>query len=179
MRRQPAKSAFRAECGEEGTAASGLDAATLYQAAYFINGRVAALSGYRPWSDQAGGPCVLTHPEYRGRGCGTAVVSMTVELALAAGKLLLYQTLESNTAAVKLAQRLGYERYAQHVAVPLKANAPSNPPLQPAEVHIERNTMTRGLGIALPDVSPLVHYAKRLDVIAWPAQRVAGEEGNG
>jgi GNAT superfamily N-acetyltransferase len=123
----PAIHAFLAECGEEGTADSGLDAATLYQAAYFNNGRIAALSGYRPWNDLAGGPCVLTHLEYRGRGWGTAVVSMTVELALAAGKLLLYQTLESNTAAVKLAQRLGYERYAQHVAVRLKAHAPLNP----------------------------------------------------
>jgi hypothetical protein len=60
------------------------------------------------------------------------VVSVTVELSLAAGKLLLYQTVESNTAAVKLAQRLGYERYAQHVAVRRKADAPSKPPL-PAE----------------------------------------------
>jgi ribosomal protein S18 acetylase RimI-like enzyme len=124
----PASAAFRAESGEEGSAVSGIEAATLYRAAYFMDGRVAALSGYRPWTDHAGDPCVLTHPEYRGRGCGTAVVSMTVERALAAGKLLLYQTLESNTAAVKLARRLGYERYAQHIALPLKANAPSNPP---------------------------------------------------
>jgi ribosomal protein S18 acetylase RimI-like enzyme len=125
----PAIRAFCAKCGEEGAADSGLDAATLYQAAFFINGRVAARSGYRPWTDHAGDPCVLTHPAYRGRGWGTAVVSMTVELALAAGKVLLYQTLESNAAAVKLAQRLGYERYAQHIAVRLKPNAPSKPPL--------------------------------------------------
>ncbi len=119
-----AMSAFRTDCGEHAGAASGLDEATLYQAAYFHNGRIAALSGYRPWNGHAGDPCVLTHPEYRGRGWGTAVVSMTLELALAAGKLLLYQTLESNTAAVKLAQRLGYERYALHIAVRLKASAP-------------------------------------------------------
>jgi GNAT superfamily N-acetyltransferase len=120
----PAIKAFRAECGEDVDAVSGLDGAVLHQAAYLQNGRVAAQSGYRPRNDHAGDACVLTHPGYRGRGCGTAVVSMTVELALAAGKLLLYQTLESNTAAVKLAQRLGYERYAQHVAVRLKAKAP-------------------------------------------------------
>jgi GNAT superfamily N-acetyltransferase len=119
--------AFRSECGEEGGVDFGMDGAALYQATYFKDGRVAAWSGFRPWNDHAGDPCVLTHPEYRGRGWGTAVVSMTVELALAAGKLLLYQTLETNTAAVKLAQRLGYVRYAQHVAVRLKANAPSSP----------------------------------------------------
>jgi ribosomal protein S18 acetylase RimI-like enzyme len=117
-------SLFRAECGEEAGVDSGVDEAASYRAAYFDNGRVAALSGYRPWNDLFGDPCVLTHPEYRGRGWGTAVVSMTVELALAQGKVLLYQTLESNTAAVKLAQRLGYERYAQHIAVRLKADAP-------------------------------------------------------
>ena len=117
-------SVFRAACAEHGGVDSGMDDATFFQAAYFHSGRVAALSGYRPWNDLFGDPCVLTHPEYRGRGWGTAVVSMTVELALAEGKVLLYQTLESNTAAVKLAQRLGYERYAQHIAVRLKAEAP-------------------------------------------------------
>ncbi len=40
-------------------------------------------------------------------------------------------------------------------------------PLQPAEAVIERCTMTEPLGIGLGDQPPLVHFAKRLDVVAW------------
>lgn len=67
---------------------------------------------------------MLTHPEFRGRGCGAAVVRAVVADALSVGKLLLYQTLEANHAAVRLAFSLGYERFASHVAVRLKSEAP-------------------------------------------------------
>jgi len=40
--------------------------------------------------------------------------------------------------------------------------------LQPAEVEIEANTMTAPLGLTLPHEMPLLHFAKRLDVLAWP-----------
>jgi uncharacterized protein YqjF (DUF2071 family) len=40
-------------------------------------------------------------------------------------------------------------------------------PLQPAEAEIERNTMTEAIGIRLPDIQPLLHFARRLDVTAW------------
>jgi uncharacterized protein YqjF (DUF2071 family) len=41
-------------------------------------------------------------------------------------------------------------------------------PLQPAEAEIEQNTMTQQIGLALPNIKPLLHYAHRLDVVAWP-----------
>jgi hypothetical protein len=40
-------------------------------------------------------------------------------------------------------------------------------PLQDAEVEFRTNTMTRGLGITLPDVAPLAHFSRRLDVRVW------------
>jgi len=40
-------------------------------------------------------------------------------------------------------------------------------PLQPAAARIDRNTMTTGLGFALPDVAPLAHFAARVDVRVW------------
>lgn len=40
-------------------------------------------------------------------------------------------------------------------------------PLRPAEAEITRNTMASGQGIALPDTPPLLHYAPRLDILAW------------
>lgn len=40
-------------------------------------------------------------------------------------------------------------------------------PLQSAEAEIETNTMAAPLGIVLPDPPPLLHFARRLDVVAW------------
>jgi uncharacterized protein YqjF (DUF2071 family) len=40
-------------------------------------------------------------------------------------------------------------------------------PLQPAEAEVERNTMAEAVGVALPDVPPVLHFARRLDVVAW------------
>jgi hypothetical protein len=45
-------------------------------------------------------------------------------------------------------------------------------PLQPAEAAIQRNTMTAALGLELPDVAPLVHFAARVDVHVWPPESV-------
>ena len=45
-------------------------------------------------------------------------------------------------------------------------------PLQPAEAEIETLDMTRQIGLDLPDTGPLLHYAKRLDVVAWPPRRI-------
>ena len=41
-------------------------------------------------------------------------------------------------------------------------------PLQPASADIAVNTMTDAAGITLPDTPPLLHFARRLDVIVWP-----------
>ncbi len=41
-------------------------------------------------------------------------------------------------------------------------------PLQPGEALFERNTMAAACGIALPDSAPLLHFARRLDVLVWP-----------
>lgn len=47
-------------------------------------------------------------------------------------------------------------------------------PLQPAEAAVERNTMARGHGFDLPAVAPLLHFARRQDVVVWAPQRVRG-----
>jgi uncharacterized protein YqjF (DUF2071 family) len=46
-------------------------------------------------------------------------------------------------------------------------------PLQPAEAEVEVNTMTNQLGIPLPDLKPLLHFARHLDVVAWNLQPAA------
>jgi len=44
-------------------------------------------------------------------------------------------------------------------------------PLQPAAAAVEVNTMTRQIGLRLPDVPPLLHFARRQDVVAWTLRR--------
>ena len=46
-------------------------------------------------------------------------------------------------------------------------------PLQPAEASIEANTMAAASGITLPQVEPLLHFARRLDVVIWSPRRTA------
>jgi GNAT superfamily N-acetyltransferase len=111
---------FRAECGDDEWNNSGLDKVKQHMTAHFDGTRIVAMAGYRPWNNHAGDPCVLTHPEFRQRGCGTAVASAVVAATLEEGILLLYQTLESNRGAVRTALNLGYEQYARHIAVRLK-----------------------------------------------------------
>jgi uncharacterized protein len=45
-------------------------------------------------------------------------------------------------------------------------------PLQPAEVELGVNTMTEPLGIELPEVSPVAHFARQLEVVAWGVEPV-------
>jgi uncharacterized protein YqjF (DUF2071 family) len=45
-------------------------------------------------------------------------------------------------------------------------------PLQGAEIEVEELEMTAQIGLALPDTEPTVHYARRLDVAAWPPKRI-------
>lgn len=113
---------FRAACGTDWNMP---DEAQHWRHAYVEVDGITALAGYRSWSDSAGDPCVITRPDARSGGRGAAVTSAVVAEALAAGKLLLYQTLESNEPAVRVALSLGYERYANHLAVRLRSESPS------------------------------------------------------
>jgi len=45
-------------------------------------------------------------------------------------------------------------------------------PLQDAEAHLERNTMAASAGLQLPNCSPLLHFAQRLDVLIFSLRRV-------
>ena len=44
--------------------------------------------------------------------------------------------------------------------------------LQPAAADIRYNTLARGFGLSLPDVPPLLHFAKRQEVLVWPLAQV-------
>jgi len=46
-------------------------------------------------------------------------------------------------------------------------------PLQPAAARFERNTMAEASGLRLPAAAPLLHFAKRQDMVAWAPERLA------
>lgn len=45
-------------------------------------------------------------------------------------------------------------------------------PLQPANADIRTNTMAAAAGLDLADTQPLLHFARRLDVLAWSLTRL-------
>jgi uncharacterized protein len=45
-------------------------------------------------------------------------------------------------------------------------------PLQRAEAEVEELEMTAQIGVSLPKTEPILHYARRLDVVAWPPKRI-------
>ena len=45
-------------------------------------------------------------------------------------------------------------------------------PLQRAEVEVEKLVMMEQIGLKQPGTEPLLHYARRLDVVAWPPRRI-------
>jgi hypothetical protein len=69
------------------------------------------------------------------------------------------------------------ERYCLYTADPhgrlLRGDIHHLPwPLQPAWADLFANTMAAAHGITLPDVPPLLHFARRLDIYAWTPERV-------
>jgi uncharacterized protein YqjF (DUF2071 family) len=45
-------------------------------------------------------------------------------------------------------------------------------PLQAAEAHFSANTMASAAGVQLPRTEPLLHFAKRQDMVAWGLERI-------
>lgn len=46
-------------------------------------------------------------------------------------------------------------------------------PLQDAHAEIEINTMAAAAGFTLPQTRPLLHFARRLDVLIWPLRKIS------
>ena len=118
--------AFRLGCDPNDWENSGLDERSGYAAAYIDGDHILSMAAYRAKTDDVGDLCVMTHPSSRGRGLGAAAVSAVVDRALLDERVLLYQTLESNVGAVRIAKRLGFDHYATHVAIRLNADTPSS-----------------------------------------------------
>jgi uncharacterized protein YqjF (DUF2071 family) len=69
------------------------------------------------------------------------------------------------------------ERYCLYTAEPdgrpLRGEIHHAPwPLQRAEAGLEELEMTAQIGVELPDTEPLLHFARRLDMVAWLTRKV-------
>jgi uncharacterized protein len=49
-------------------------------------------------------------------------------------------------------------------------------PLQPAEAEVRTLAMTQQIGLKLPDTAPILHFSRRLDVLAWLPQQILQHE---
>jgi GNAT superfamily N-acetyltransferase len=87
---------------------------------FFFQSRLVAAAGVIPWAAYAANPGVLVRPGHRGRGFGTAVASAAMAHVLSEGKVVLFQTLLSNRAAVAMAGTLGCRPYAEMMYVALR-----------------------------------------------------------
>jgi uncharacterized protein YqjF (DUF2071 family) len=69
------------------------------------------------------------------------------------------------------------ERYClynlNHRGTPYRLDIHHPPwPLQAAEAQFTRNTMAGAAGVSLPDTMPLLHFSRRLDMVAWAPSAV-------
>jgi RimJ/RimL family protein N-acetyltransferase len=85
----------------------------------FEDGLLVAVAKLREWAPGVGDLGVISHPARRGQGHARAAVAKIVERALETDWLVIYQTLEANTAAVAIAAGLGFARYATNCAIRL------------------------------------------------------------
>lgn len=107
-----------AECEPDEWSAAGIDSARPEPCFVCLVGdRIVAAAQNAFWAESTVSPGLIVHPDFRGRGYGKAVLSATVSDALQQDHLVLYQTLWSNTCAVRAAAALGFTPFASHLAV--------------------------------------------------------------
>jgi predicted GNAT family acetyltransferase len=83
---------------------------------------LAVVAGYEVWGGSIAHISVIVRPGFRGRGFARAAVAHVAARAVEAGLLPQYRTLESNRASIRIAKSLGFEPYAQSMAIRLHSN---------------------------------------------------------
>jgi GNAT superfamily N-acetyltransferase len=109
---------LRQACGEEEWAHGG-SSLDVPCSGVFHDGQLAALAGFETWGSTLAHLCIVTHPSFRGRGFGKSAVAHLARRALADGLLAQYRTLDSNAPSIRIAEALGFQRYATSMAVRL------------------------------------------------------------
>jgi GNAT superfamily N-acetyltransferase len=108
-----------AACGTISWEHSGIDPARPPVFGCFAGEVLAAAGMLDRWGDRLLHLGIVTHPGYRGRGYGRAVVSEMAAHGLALGGVLQYRTPEANPPSLAIARALGFQRFALTLAVRL------------------------------------------------------------
>jgi GNAT superfamily N-acetyltransferase len=117
--------ALKESCSTGNWEESGIDTDDPVLFGYFLHDEIVAASGFISWSKDAANPALIAHPDHRGKGFGKAVASAVIEHILDQGKIVLYQTLLSNTSAVRIAESLGCRMFGMMTFIHLKGK-PAN-----------------------------------------------------
>jgi GNAT superfamily N-acetyltransferase len=108
-----------AACGPTAWEHSGIDPGRPPVFGCFADEVLAAAGMLEWWGDRLLQVGIVTHPGYRGRGYGKAVVSAMSAYGLATGGVMQYRTLHANLPSVGIARALGFRRFALTLAVRL------------------------------------------------------------
>jgi GNAT superfamily N-acetyltransferase len=115
----PALRTLAAACGPTAWAHSGIDPGRPPVYGCYADRTLVAAGMLEPWGGRLLHVGIVTHPAYRGRGCGTAVVSAMTADGLAGGRVVQYRTLQANLPSVAVARKLGFQPFARTLAVRL------------------------------------------------------------
>lgn len=88
---------------------------------YFLEDRLLTVAKAIYWQEDVINLGVVCHPDYRGKRFAEACLGAVIKGALELNQLVLYQTLLSNTPALKLAEKLGFQSYSESIAIRFKA----------------------------------------------------------
>jgi GNAT superfamily N-acetyltransferase len=115
----PALRRLAAACGPSAWEHGGVDPGRPPVFGCFAGEVLAAAGKLERWGDRLLHVGIVTHPGHRGRGYGKAVVSAMTAHGLAAGGVVQYRTLQANLPSLGIARALGFQRFAQTLAVRL------------------------------------------------------------
>ena len=118
-RDKPSADVLRAACTETEWEHGGSLVGEHPSSGVVVGSNLVALAGYKIWGGAIAHISVITHPNFRGRGFGRSAVAHLASVALVAGLVPQYRTLESNQASIRIAESLGFAHYATSVAVRL------------------------------------------------------------
>jgi RimJ/RimL family protein N-acetyltransferase len=78
-------------------------------------GRIVAASNLTLWRGEPTDVGVLVDPGWSGRGLGTQVAAAAAYEAVTATGVCRYRALESNLPSLRIAEKLGFERYGRNL----------------------------------------------------------------
>ncbi|HYF65966.1 MAG TPA: GNAT family N-acetyltransferase [Herpetosiphonaceae bacterium] len=116
---EPALVALRQACAGLDWKHGGSEPGAQPLAGAFVGASLVALAGYELWGAEIAHIAVVTRPGYRGQGYGAAVVSLLAAHAVQLGLIPQYRTLLANGPSLRVAARLGFQPYAETLALRL------------------------------------------------------------